>query len=428
MSLKTPYGRQASSPSVAQSDFERQLRATLKHHGQISEGRVYLFSLDRVRDTLGEKWDRVVDKVHTTAQWVIEQKLSPQEFSIRYDETHYVIAFADLDEARARIKLAILARDLTQKLLGSALAESLIDITTAEIGPDGEISLTKSASLEALVRDQKALSDESVAEDSSTIDFIFRPLWVVRQKVISAYFCIPLVQTDDGTYLSGYEVLTDPHDAPQIMDLDLRTLERVAWELGKLKEAGEHTLLSLPVHFETLAVQAKRLAYIQKCSALLAELDRRIIFELVGLPEGVPQSRIQELAQSLRQFARAVMARFDVEHRNFSAYRMAGLHAVGVDIFASHAKEKTVMHQTEEFAEAANRNGLKTYIHGIRTLSMYTAAVAAGFDYVDGYAISSAAREVKEVERFDLRTPYDLMLSGDAGPVADAIPREDEDD
>ena len=132
----------------------------------------------------------------------------------------------------------------------------------------------------------------------------------------------------------------------------------------------------------------------------------RIVFEMVGLPENIPQPRILELSAVLRNHSRAIIARFSPEHGNFPAYRAAGLHAVGIDVFSMGKTENMMVKDMEKFVKNAKQNELKTYIHGIRSISLLTAAISIGFDYLDGYALGSVVDQAQDIRGFSMADAY----------------------
>ena len=205
-------------------------------------------------------------------------------------------------------------------------------------------------------------------------------------------------------------MLHDPFDANHISDLDLFTLAVVATHAAEMATSGAVALLSVPVHFETLANSHNRRRYLEYCRKWLEAKAEHLIFELVELPEGAPQSRLADLVSMLKPYGRAVIARFALTRGVFGSFRVAGLHAVGVDIYYSQEREATMMRQMEKFVAAANKEFLRTFIHGVRTISLNTAAITAGFDYVDGYALSSVANVPKHAERYELQSLYRPLL------------------
>jgi hypothetical protein len=243
------------------------------------------------------------------------------------------------------------------------------------------------------------------------IRYIFRPMLAVRTKIISTFLCIPIRTVQGRLCVSGYEVLgtQTPHPG-QYLALDICTLRRVGLELSRMGKTSEKSLVGIPVHFETLADLRRRREYIRRSDEVIGSHQDRVVYEIVGLPDGIPQVRLVDLVSSLRPIARAVIARFTPEHRDFPAFRTAGLHAVGIDVYGTVKREETLMREMESFATAANQNRLKTYVLGIRSISLYTAAVASGFDYAAGHALTSIAEAAEGAYVYRLETPYLSVL------------------
>lgn len=394
-------------------DFESRLHHALLLHGPEAASRVHVIDLGRLRPRFGDRWDRSLEKIDAIAAETIQRHLAPEDVFSRYGETSYLLVLARLNPHDAQLKCLLVAREIARRLVGSEGAAEDIDIEGAAIGPKGELEFRKAEDRSPPAAEAGSVAPRPAQGD---VQFVFRPLLALRGMVVSTYFCLPIRRTRGIAFDSGYEVLPDPYDSHQIADLDLRTVSRVALEAEEMARSGTQALLSLPVHFETLAGHQGRLPYLKYCARHLAGHAGRLIFELVNLPEGIPQSRLIELAGMLRPTARAVIARFPLARKNFAACRAAGLHAVGADIFHAEEDETVLIRKMDEFVEAASREGLKTYIHGIRTVSLGTAAIASGFDYVDGYALSSIAYAPRQAERFDLHTLYRTPLDLEGGP------------
>ena len=195
--------------------------------------------------------------------------------------------------------------------------------------------------------------------------------------------------------------------------VDIFTLKKVANELVHLDERNEKSLLGIPVHFETLADTRRRTEFFKVCAAKTRDSRHRVVFEIVGLPEGIPQVRLSEFVALLLPYCRSVIARFLPEHRNFQGFRTSGLHAVGVDVYSSMRREATLMQDLDDFVKAANDQALKTYIVGVRTISLYTSALASGFDYAAGHALTSVAEAAGGAYVFKVDSPYLNILGRD---------------
>lgn len=406
----TPGHPSANNPQS--QEFANRLRSILVLHGQASRGRIYVLDLGKIRDTLGDAWDRLAVKIYGTCAAVLQHRLSAQELFLRYDETRYLVAFGDLDEARARIKLALTIQEITQHLFGADPANPVIDLQTAQVSDQGEISFAAAGAIDSLISSDETASPPEDAEGMGGVGFIFRPLWFVKKRVISNHLCLPVIPKDRGGFLSGYQLLAGEGTPARLLDLDVRTLRRASEEIHRLDQRGSPALVSVPVHYESLALLARRTQYADACVRLAGRSNRHLVFELIGMPAGIPSSRLLELTQALKPLGRSVMARFDLDHRKFIGYHDVGLLAVGVDVFNENRSERSIMESMDGFAEAAQAAHLQTYVHGIRSLSLCTAAICAGFDYVDGYAISSVEDAAQDLRKYDIRTPYDRKTGG----------------
>lgn len=405
-------------------EFEKKLREILGQHGDGGRGRVYLVELEPLRRQFGKKWDIMAGKIHNAVRETVESHMSAADACTPYADTSYLMAYSRLDRHEIQLKCSLISRELARRLIGTESAYNEIKIKEATVGDDGRIAFTEIADIGTVMNNQTgkpSVKSESrlLAEpklwagdviDRDGIRFIYRPLLALRGMIVSTYICLAIKQDSVGSFFSGYAILPDPSSTLQIADLDLLTMATAATELSLIMETGAKTLISLPVHFETIANNRTRTKYLDYCGRHLKKYANFLVFELVGLPEGAPQSRIVELAGMLRPFARAVIARFTMDRKTFGLCRSANLHAVGMDLYYHHEGEASIMRQFNRFVEAANKERLKTYVHGIHTISLNTAAIAAGFDYIGGYALSSVAESPMPARRYDLYSMYRPLL------------------
>jgi len=79
-------------------------------------------------------------------------------------------------------------------------------------------------------------------------------------------------------------------------------------------------------------------------------------------------------------------------------------------LFSTTKSEATIMKQLDAFVQSAKQNSLKTYVLGVRSISMYTIALTEGVDYLAGYALSPVARSAEDIYAFRLDMPYLSLL------------------
>src|SRR5581483_8023224 len=95
----------------------------------------------------------------------------------------------------------------------------------------------------------------------------------------------------------------------------------------------------IPFSYDVIGTQLSRLEIAAVCRELPRDLRPYLIFEISGLPHGVPQSRLSELVGSVRPFCRGVMAQVPPRTVNYGAYMGVGLQGVGISAAGGFAKE-----------------------------------------------------------------------------------------
>ncbi|HEY9081485.1 hypothetical protein [Magnetovibrio sp.] len=419
--LKSAYqngAEDSEQPTKQLTEFQIRLNSILKaHKGEELKDQVYLLDLTKIKDHLGAKWDRSIEKIHIKVEGIIKAHLTARDLFIRRDDASYLVVFDALPHLQGHLKANVLNEEIARALVGVKEASSLICVMDVAIDKKGEVLISKAPDKNQLIAEMvdKADQDRAVASPPAgyetplyldDIEFIYRPMLVTRTRVVSTYVCIPVHKDKLGQYQSGYSVLGATPSPQELFELDHLTEHVAAEELAKLIKNHARSLIALPVHFETLANIQRRLKYLANLESIMQNNTDRIVFEMVGLPENIPQPRILEFTSSLRRSSRAVIARFSPDHGNFPAYRTAGLHAVGIDVFSQTKSERMLIKDIETFVSNAKENQLRTYAHGIRSISLLTAAICTGFDYLDGYALSSIATGALDVQGFSLAAPY----------------------
>lgn len=398
--------RPASDPL---SQFENKFRSLFSGSSTVNliEGHLFMLSLSNVAAKYGKRWLTISGNAHNLAEGLFRERLTKADVYVRYDDTTYLLAFSQLGMEAATIRVLALSQMLATMLLGNHHAHA-VEVLRAVRGHGEDIhfepvrppTLTTGSGFSTEEIDGITLPPD--------LGFVFRPLLTAKTMVLSTFHCIPTAPRSVDGFRSGYELAPD---TPTILALDRAVLRRVAFELDRLALQNSPGLLSMPVHYETLATGSRRREFAALCAEQFgAAGTSRVIFELAGLPEGVPQSQLLELVSSLRPHSKAVIARLALGHAALAGFRNASVHAVGIDIYAANEAEEVLFPKLDAFAAAASLAGLKSYCHGIRTLSLYSAAIAAGFDYVDGHAITMAVDSAKKALRYPLDLPFRQKL------------------
>jgi hypothetical protein len=70
----------------------------------------------------------------------------------------------------------------------------------------------------------------------------------------------------------------------------------------------------------------------------------------------------------------------------------------------------------ERLAAMAAKAGLRSYAHGLTSVSLTTAAIGAGFDYIDGDVVTTVVDTPVEAYRFEARNIYANSFPRDGVP------------
>ena len=132
--------------------------------------------------------------------------------------------------------------------------------------------------------------------------------------------------------------------------------------------------------------------------------------ELVDLPEGAPAGRIAELLAYIRPYSRILSVRTHLSQAQFDTFSAAKVVAVGVALGRETLSEAELFPRMNRFTQAANQAGLRTYAFELRTRSMTTAALGAGFDYISGQMIGSVKDAPDAAYKFEFADLYSGLL------------------
>ena len=408
-------GRAGSDPERAQ--FAQRLQSVLaRRNGQT----------DKIAYHVG------IETHHLKAAEIIEHNLSANDFYVRAGDNAFIIVYPMLRRRDSRLKAAMLRRTLE-----SELSDATVDLQEATLDSSGVLAFAPCPDLDSLIseliRESEAAAEQDIDGPSTAspdkpaprlqlegIGFVYRPMLTLQTKMVSTFIVVPTREIGRNRFESGYQVLNNPGDASEILELDQMTLVSTVAELKQLMGSGGRSLFAVPVHFETLASSHRGREYAQLCGSKLAGLEKRIVFEIEGLPDRAPQSRLAEIVAKLAPTSRAVIARFPSDSCDFFDYRTSGLHAVGIDVYSSSKGERELMGEIDRFVETARKSRLKSYIQGIRSLSLLTAAISTGFDYIAGHALGAACPHAQDIKAFEMGESYrgfvDIVASGSKTP------------
>ena len=396
------------------AEFRQRARRILQTQASIAAGVVHLLGLDQIQEAVGEKWPLISERVHDLAARILRKHLGPRDAWIKYDNANYLVVFSDRDKAAAQLVCGKVKAELHELLLGRSETRA-ITVKTATIDVDGRV-LVQSQRLGDLL-DAFAAQASAAAEctgcshgDETTappcvnsgdelaqklglahkaeMQFMYRPVWDAYAQVISTYVCEPMLMRPGFRPVRGYDILYGEDDPDGIFDLDMRTFSEAIATYNELFQNRFRFVLSIPVHFETLANTKRRREYVQLCRMTPKYLIPFIAFELHGLPAGIPFGRLSEIVNVLQPGCRTITAQTGSEIPDLHTYTQSGIKAAGLEICA-HADGAKAKQDIERFGGACRRAGIVPYADGVHAAWMLETAERGAFKYLSGPLIGA---------------------------------------
>lgn len=450
MATSAPAGR------VTNTDFEARLIALIGREEVAVVGRVHLFGLDRILGDPAipngrEKFDQCLERA-------VDPMFATLDFStVRGEDLFVVFHAASLQ--RTEDRCATIANNLLRRLyalldkartITAGVAAGRVDwnLHFAEGGPleglktvlpvDPRFALRPAAGGRLVQAPGAVAPDEGVGTDNGAAAdpppsggfadatpvlpevaegdkpaLIYRPVWNIRQELLSMSLCRPALRHPDGRK-SPTELAMSPH-AAYLQDQDM--LRVMVEDCHHWTGRPDATLIILPIHFTTLA-EGRYAEMVTKVGELFPEAFRhRLIYEVVGLPANAPQPLLQDISGRLAAMGRAVMARVDPAQHRLGPLRSAGFAAAGLDAedFPDE-HELLVARDIQGFTRAAGTAGLKSYVHNLQSLEVASAALFAGMDYMDGPCVRPDQDTPPTLTPFTTRDLMAPMLDKDGTP------------
>ena len=412
-----PRTARAAAKPADPDAFPQALLEQLRKSGSVLAGRVQLIGLEKVRDALGNRWEEKRDHVLSIATQIVKEQMASPDYWRLVGEASFLLVFARASRAEAEFRTATMLDRIHRRLLGEGAPFDQIEVKTLVIEVDGRVAFREVDAVEILTR---ALAEEEQASQvmppprsgadpllPPSLRFRYRPIWQVRQGVVSTYQCTAEAILPDGRLLRDYRVLPGGLRSSLVSELDERCLKRAVADLAELARSGPESLpaVAVTVHCRTLETPATRQAYLKLCNDIPENLRQHLVFEVAALPTFAPESRVHNFAFLLRAFSRALVLRVQEPNQYPTSLRQLGIHALclALDeapdaVEADGAGFETLV----RFHGAARRSGCATVARGLGSTPLAAAALAARFDFLAGEALLGMREKPGAVEQYTL--------------------------
>jgi hypothetical protein len=351
-------------------------------------GCAQILALEPLRIRFGPRWPSIRDKVHTVIGLCLERGLGDADAYVPLGDDLYLLLFGRHDREQGATRARLIAADATARLFGTNPGGTCIAVRPLPLAPAAVVEGATSA--EALV--------ERIAEAERPIESRERRLWrellpglrpcyapvlSLRKGLVSIY----RAELVDARGTPAAELLEERQGQALRPELDLCLLHHARRALPGLAGRGRKPLLMVPVHYDTVAGMGPRRPYVGLCRRLPSNAWRRLVIELVGLPESLPHRRVQEIVGYLKPFAAGVVCRGAAVPARPERFAHCGV--VGLALEAGTLPEHVdgAFDRLRMLAEAARRHRLESMLLGIEDRRLARLAREARIGYLSGPAL-----------------------------------------
>tara|TARA_B100001179_G_scaffold231295_2_gene220857 strand:+ start:539 stop:1333 length:795 start_codon:yes stop_codon:yes gene_type:complete len=236
---------------------------------------------------------------------------------------------------------------------------------------------------------------DTCLQASSALEYEYLPLWYYKNKVMS------------GSVINLTEGIPDDFSNSQAFE-DVMLLSRIIKDLEDMKDQVSSALVVMPFYMTTFNDPMTSelvkifLKYVEE------HYKSRIIFLVRGCEKVSIETKLK--LSLLRQAGRALI--LDSNYQKAPPEKFQGFHAYGCDMYGQTFTEDQLFVLLNKYADYYDGQNQKTFLTGIDTKSILMAAVAAGFTYLSGKAVSKPYKNLKEAS---FLTVEDIYISDNVG-------------
>ena len=433
--------RPPARSDTAQTDaLLHRLDRILWERRAVLSGNIHLIGMQKIRSHLGDsEWQRISERAQDVAQKAIQKHCGPDDVFTRYDDLSFLVIFSTLTTEQAQLRCHEIADEIARRLLGENFVAEATEVSTGVFETDGSLLfnvVNKKDLIQRLTAEnpitgaggptkraaaagatpEDPFADEELPDFSfaqydkatalATIRIMYRPMWNLRHKAIANYFATASGENIFKNRITDSVLREEYSHALSPVEFDIFVARSALRDLSSGIAQGNRVLLCWPIHFETLASRTNREAYIHLCRDIPDPIRQLLIFELDGLPEGAPQSRLIDIRSALAPFCRNMIVRLPPDFRNFGQMAGIGLGGVGFCLSGHTSSDETRIQMMNDFVERATQVGLRCYVHGLTNRAQVLSAIAAGFEWVDGEGVYQPSDLPGRMLRFNLDDLY----------------------
>lgn len=380
--------------------LEAAIKTVLEIDAQKLAGRVFVVSLDVIRQRYGNSWRFLSEKARRSARSYISGQITNDDILVPVGEVDFILLLLRGPRREAPVRALRIDQGMTTAVTGEDLG--LLGATAKEVVvEDGgsirfrslthvDIKSAQAPPADAVVDLESELIDDEDDDDGfPSIDKVIEGLRFRIDSVIRAVDRVAVAQrvspfspvlgeeSDERTIYENFA------DAKVRAKIDLRTLKTARQELRRVAAEKSGLRIIAPVFFETIANNYTRTLFIKVAQKISQAARRQLVIEVLGVPAGVAQSRLAELASVVRPFSGGAILGLAADFRDFHPLSELGLFAVRGDDSGGDS--------LDDLYEGARMANIPIYQAHVDAPEDRERVVASGATYVSGRIYAAAA-------------------------------------
>ena len=375
----------------------------------LERGCVNAIAFETIKEQAGQRWPRMRDSVISRLEGLLRHALGPTDFFAPLTDAAYIVAMPAADAQEVKIVCLRVAYELHKSLLGRCDLGQ-VQVSVAKSGGAELLSLNPlppeeiaSLSERAGIREFSGtpyldgLRSESGTDSAIETSLSYLPVWDTRNEAITTYLC----RSRAHRLLEAFaEPVAQQHlDLKDHVEVELEALHAGIAELIRSLKTGQRFLLGIPLSFDMIGTPLGRMELASACRHLLAEHRQYLVFVLTNVPPGVAQTKLADITNALRPFARSVMATVAPGARNYAGYQGIGLQAIGLDL-PEGANAVRIEADVARLSIAARTLKVGTFVNGIANPDTLAIARDTNIRWLSGPAILPLAQKPQAMSRF----------------------------
>lgn len=390
------YSKQKLDPKHPEQFASRMtsfLRSNQVNADSLMAGNIQMLGFDEVKESFGDAWVRVRDRVILLAESIIDKHITKDDVYLLAGGEQFVILFGKATTEEANERAIKVAKEINEKLsgVGEGVDQVSAKPLVMEIPKDKVADMTTAAAIEKTVEQTKdELEGAEVAAFANSklgFEIHYWPVANVKKRLVSCYYLSIDGEIDRSTMKNP-----DSGTGRLECEIDRYAVELAGPALSEAEKRGDKALLIVPIQFETLNSKGLRDRLLEECRKLPEVAERRMLFMICGMDNNVPQSKLHTTLSYVSPYAAGFIGQFTYSFRRSDQLGGVSMIGIGVDGGSVDQASDEMLILMAGFIKSNRVGKNRIFFSNAKNVDVATAARKANFDYVQGAGVAPAMK------------------------------------